>query len=113
MKFSPDGRRLATASVDGTVRVWAWDPARLREMQEPELTLSARVIGFGDRVAFSPNGLWLAAASPCEDGDKPLAAVRVWDATTGQEIHCLKGHSANVVNVAFCGQPAACFPGRA
>ena len=45
MKFSPDGRRLATASVDGTVRVWAWDPARIGEMQKPELTLSVRVIG--------------------------------------------------------------------
>src|SRR5262249_49810061 len=29
--FSPDGRRLATASMNGLVKVWAWDPARLEQ----------------------------------------------------------------------------------
>src|SRR5262249_25998675 len=60
MAFSPDARHLATASNDGTVRVWAWDPARLGQRQEPELTLPVRVQGFGNRVAFSPDGLRLA-----------------------------------------------------
>ncbi len=94
MKFSPDGDRLATASVDGTVRVWAWDPARLREMQEPELTLSARVIGFGDRVAFSPNGLRLVTG-----GEEHT--IKVWDATSGKPQQTLRGHTGDVFAVAF------------
>jgi eukaryotic-like serine/threonine-protein kinase len=94
MTFSLDGRRLATASNDGKVRVWAWDPARLSEMQEPELTLNALVLGFGDRVAFSPDGLRLAAG-----GEEHT--IKVWDARTGAEEHTLRGHTGDVFAVAF------------
>jgi WD40 repeat protein len=94
MIFSPDGRRLATASNDGTVRVWTWDPARLGEMQQPMLTLSALSFGFADRVAFSPDGLRLAAG-----GDEHT--VKVWDARTGEEQQTLPGHTGDVFAVAF------------
>jgi WD40 repeat protein/serine/threonine protein kinase len=45
-------------------------------------------------TAFSPDGKWIATAS---EGD---AAVRVWDAATG-ELHKDLGHGANFTRVAF------------
>jgi eukaryotic-like serine/threonine-protein kinase len=96
MVFSPNGRHLATASNDETVRVWAWDPARLGQRQEPELKpLSVRVRGFGNRVAFSPDGLRLATGG---EGN----TVKIWDAKTGEERATLRGqHTGDVYAVAF------------
>ena len=85
--FSPDGKRLASASWDQTVKVW--DAVSGQEM----LTLKGhtnRVMG----VTFSPDGKRLASAG----GDH---TVKVWDAMSGQEILTLRGHTNWVRGVAF------------
>jgi WD40 repeat protein len=64
--WSPDGRRLATASDDGTVKLW--HPSTGREC----LTLRGHA-GAVHAVAFSPDGHWLASAG----GD---GQVFLWDA---------------------------------
>src|SRR5262249_40185933 len=69
--FSPDGKRLASASFDRTVRVW--DAASGQET----LTLKGHSDGVWV-VAFSPDGRRLASASFAP-------TVGVWDATGGQE----------------------------
>jgi WD40 repeat protein len=70
--FSPDGRLLATASFDGTARVW--DVAT----GKPVRTLTGHAAIVLD-VDFSPDGKRLATAGL--DG-----TVRLWDARTGREL---------------------------
>jgi WD40 repeat protein/serine/threonine protein kinase len=85
--YSPDGRHLASASYDQTVKVW--DAATGQET----LTLEGHA-GWVYGVAYSPDGKRIASASR----DK---TVKVWDATTGQECLTLKGHTDQVRAVAY------------
>jgi WD40 repeat protein len=69
--FSPDGRRLVSASGDGTLKVWD-----VQTGQEA-LTLKAHMREVTS-VTFSPDGKRLASAS----GD---GTVKVWDASNGSQ----------------------------
>ncbi|HEX5836593.1 MAG TPA: BTAD domain-containing putative transcriptional regulator, partial [Anaerolineales bacterium] len=84
--YSPDGTRLATASDDGTARVW--DAATGEELLNLETGPSAS-------VAFSPNGKLLATA------DYEARTVSLWDAVSGEKLLTLAGHSAGVNHIAF------------
>jgi WD40 repeat protein len=91
--FSPDGKRMATGGNDGWIKVWAWDPVRLRTPNGPYLKLSGLLHGYGERVAFSPDGRRLIAG-----GQKNT--VKVWDAQTGKELQTLSAHTGEVWAVA-------------
>jgi hypothetical protein len=87
--FSPDGKTLASASSDGTVRLW--DVATHRQIGNP-------LAGYGEgvtSVAFSADGTTLATGS--EDH-----TVRLWDVATHRQIgNPLAGHAGPVFSVAF------------
>jgi len=85
--YSPDGKRLASASFDQTVKVW--DIATGQET----LTLKGHTSSVNS-VAFSPDGKRLASAG----GDW---TVKIWDIATGQETLTLKGHTNLVSSVVF------------
>ena len=87
--FSPDGKRLASASSDQAVKVW--DATSGQET----LTLKGHAAGaWFSSVAFSADGKLLATASV----DK---TVKLWDTTSGQETLTLKGHTQGVYSVAL------------
>jgi WD40 repeat protein/uncharacterized protein YwlG (UPF0340 family) len=76
--FSPSGKILATASLDGTARLW--DVATRREIGAP-MTDGARLSHLRQvfAVAFSPSGKILATA----DGD---GTARLWGVATRRQI---------------------------
>lgn len=84
--FSPDGKRLASASADQTVKVW--DVASGQET----LTLKGHTKSV-ENVAFSPDGNRLASQS--------FDDTKVWDATSGKELLTLQGYPKASNEVAF------------
>lgn len=83
----PDGRTVASASHDWTVRLWDAQTGQCLHVLR-EHTDRVR------SVAFSPNGQRLV--SGCED-----QTVRLWDVQTGQCLNVLRGHTSWVYTVAF------------
>jgi WD40 repeat protein len=85
--FSQDGRRLASASLDRSVRVW--------DVATGECL--ALLTGHTDEVfaaAFHPDGKRLATAGR----DR---AIWLWDPATREEMARLQGHSSYVWSLAF------------
>jgi WD40 repeat protein len=85
--FSPDNARAATASADGTVKLW--DPTTQKE----GATLSEGTRGV-TALAFNGDGKILAAAGQDH-------GVRLWDTTDGRLLAVLRGRADSVWDIAF------------
>jgi WD40 repeat protein len=86
VKFSPDGKKIATAGADGIVELWSVASGRKLA------ALKGHSGGVGS-VAFSPDGKMLASGG----GDW---TARLWDLSTLREVAMLQGQAASS-NVAF------------
>jgi eukaryotic-like serine/threonine-protein kinase len=85
--WSPDGKKIASASADTNVQVW--------NVATGSNILTYR--GHSNRVnavAWSPSGTRIASASD----DR---TVQIWDATTGELILAYQGHTKEVSSVAW------------
>jgi RNA polymerase sigma factor (sigma-70 family) len=90
--FSPDGRMLANASLNGVATLW--DLASGKVIREVHPRADVKLLS----AAFSPDGSVLATGGgePGKAGD-----VRLWDARTGKEEVALRGHVDVVHAVAW------------
>jgi WD40 repeat protein len=85
--FSPDGKRIASASHDGTIRIW-----------DAETNICLHTLtdhnGCVYAAMFSPDSKYIASASE----DK---TVRIWDAGAGVCLYTLQDHTHWVGSVSF------------
>ncbi|HZT83779.1 MAG TPA: protein kinase [Gemmataceae bacterium] len=84
---SADGKRVASAGRDRTVRLWDAETGKLLHELRGH---AGEVAG----VAVSPDGRWVASAGRG-------GTVLVWDAGAGRRRHVLCGHKEAVLAVAF------------
>jgi sugar lactone lactonase YvrE len=99
--WSPDGKRLATASWN-VVKVWdveqgqaAADRDKKMKVWDVEQGQAARTLPTGtvwvESVCWSPDGKRLAGAGPTEwDGKVYHGEVTVWDAASEEKVFCKK-----------------------
>ncbi len=86
-QFSPDGKRIVTASADKTALVWDAGTGNLLLILDDHKDIVSA-------AEFSPDGKKIVTASYDN-------LLRVWDAETGEQLYALKGHKDSVFSAHF------------
>ncbi|MGH7170236.1 MAG: WD40 repeat domain-containing protein, partial [Gemmataceae bacterium] len=85
--YAPDGKRIATASQDGSIRLW--DAATGREIRRLEAK-----DGMVYATAFAPDGRTIASGGR-------RRAIHLWDVATGQERRAFGNPGGMTLRLAF------------
>lgn len=99
VSFSPNGESFATASYDGTIRIW--NAATGDEQQK----LEAHTPCCFHYISYSPDGKMIASCGWATEGRDYVnnALVHIWDAETGEEVRefVVLRNNANLLSVSF------------
>jgi WD40 repeat protein/serine/threonine protein kinase len=93
LAFSPDGRLIASGTLDGVVKVWhGWTGEPLRTLPRQDQVIQG--------LAFSPDSQLLATSG--EDlPDHEEQMVRIWNPYTGELLGELPGHASQIKALVF------------
>ena len=85
--YASDGS-LATAHLNGVVRIWDSDEMQLRSQfkVKPRFTFGA--------MNYSPDGLWLVTGNN-------IGEIELWDAWTGKKVQTVGSHASTIYRVCF------------
>jgi WD40 repeat protein/serine/threonine protein kinase len=86
IKFSPDGKQVASSGYDRTARVW--------DLATGEVSVFRGHQGYVNNVAFSPDGQRLATAS--HD-----TSAYMWDLNSKKRLFVMRGHSRPIQGIEF------------
>ena len=96
LSWSPDGERIASASMDGMVHIWDVASGKRRCAYRGHAGEDTWVLA----AAWSPDGTRIASAEGGL-GEEKQYSIQVWEAATGTHLLTYQGHDAAIYSLAW------------